>query len=239
MVIPALLHPSHVAKFFGLTILATGIGFATHTVVGTRPEQPTHHWFKYEATRACCNDFPDLVRHSTLIVVARVTGTMGSRVIPFDPPVLVQHTQPSLSGWKAQLAASMPTPTPVPEAEAKAASLPGVIVTDSTISVLRVLRGRDAGPGQEIPVTQMGGTAPSGDQVSDPEDPFLQVGNTEVFFLVKDSDGRYSAVGGPQGRFTVTSNGLLQPVDPTDYSYTQAFAQRKVDDIVAALATIN
>ncbi len=239
MAIRALLHPSRLVKYVGLTILAASIGGATHAAVGTRSEQPAHRWFKYEASRACCNDFADLVRSSTLIVVARVTGTLGSRVIPFDPPVLVQHPQSALSGWKAQLAASMPTPTPVPAAEATAASLPGVIVTDSTISVLRILRGSGVATGQEIPVTQMGGIAPSGDQVSDPEDPFLQVGHTEVFFLDKDADGRYSAIGGPQGRFTVTSDGLLQPVDPTDYPYTRAFAQRRVDDIVAALATIS
>ena len=193
-------------------------------------------WTRYEASQSCCDNFTDLVKRSVVVVRARIVATTPSRLLPYEKSVLVMHPSAQLTGSKATAVASAPTPPPYTGPTGPAE--PGIVVTDSSISVSEVLKGTSVQPGQVLTVTQLGGTDPQGKLVLNQEDPLFQVGQEEVLFLLKDFDGKYSTLGGLQARFAVGMTNTVQPLDTGDYPYTQAYTGLTVTALKAAIQAV-
>jgi hypothetical protein len=191
---------------------------------------------RYEASNSCCADFASLVKQSIVVVRARVDAASPSRLLSYNKPVLVIHPPALLTGSKAAAVASAPTPPPYTGPSAP--SEPGIVVTDASVSILDVLKGNGVQPGQALTITQLGGTDPQGRQVVNDGDPLLQVGQDEILFLIQDFDGRYSMLGGAQGRFTIGSTGIVQSLDPGDYPYTKAYSGLTISAFKAAMQAV-
>lgn len=83
---------------------------------------------------------------------------------------------------------------------APAAPIDGLPFTDAQIQVKNWLK-QDGVPAKTITIHQTGGVLDGVNYLSD-EDPLLEVGETEVFYLKKIPEG-YMTVGGPTGRLNV------------------------------------
>jgi hypothetical protein len=77
-----------------------------------------------------------------------------------------------------------------------------IIVTNYTVEIKESLKGTVKGT---VIVHKLGGEL-DGRKMSNPEDPFLTVGEEYIMFLKLTPTGHYALRGGPQGRFVVQNN---------------------------------
>ncbi len=191
----------------------------------------------YTAEYTCCTDFSGLTKQGIVVVLGRVVANSPSYVVHYDRPVTTIDAAPQLSGPKATAVAAAPPPTP--DANATQPPDPGVALTDSTIQVLETWRGNAAQTDRTLTVTQAGGTDAQGQQVRQVDDPLLQVGQEEVLFLAPiPGTGKYSTVGGPQGRFPVGPTGTVQALDQGAGSYTKAYNGLTLAALKAAVRAV-
>lgn len=189
-----------------------------------------------QAVYSCCTDFRSLTKRSVIVVRARVTAMSPSYFLPPDRPVFVKDPPPQLPPDKATAVALDPPPTVDANATPPADPNPGLLVTDATVQVVQTLRG-SVQPGQTLTVEQVGGTDPQGQQWVDEANPLLQVGQEEILFLMPTptANGKYATIGGPQGRFSITSTGLVQSRAPATWGYLKAYNGLTADALKVAV----
>jgi hypothetical protein len=150
-------------------------------------------------------DVNELTKASHVVAQVKVLSAGKSYVVPFDAPQVVVSA-PQTSGQKSQAGATSGIP-------AVASKTQGLLHTDFTVEVTDAVRG-NLKKGQQIVVTQIGGTEDSGALVNTEHDPLLQIGATELMFLRQDAkSGKFFTTGGGEGRFSVQNNGTLAAVD--------------------------
>ena len=150
-------------------------------------------------------DVTDLTKASHAVAQVRILSAGKSYVVPFDAPQVVT-TAPLSQGNKSQAGGTSAIP-------AVASAAKGLLHTDFTVEVTDAVRG-SVKKGQQIVVTQIGGTEDSGVVVQAEHDPLMQVGANELMFLRRDArSGKFFTTGGGEGRFTVQKNGTLSAVD--------------------------
>ena len=76
--------------------------------------------------------------------------------------------------------------------------------TEFSVSVIEWVKGSGT---SSIVIKQTGGTDASGALWTLDDDPLLQLGEEDVLFLHEFSAGQYFIVGGPTGRYPVSSGG--------------------------------
>jgi hypothetical protein len=151
------------------------------------------------------NDVTELTKASQAVAQVKVLSAGKSYVVPFDAAQVVV-TAPLNDGKKNQAGATSAIPAIAPQAQ-------GLMHTDFTVEVTDAVRGT-LKRGQQIVVTQIGGTEDGGAVLQAEHDSLLQIGATEVMFLRQDAkSGKFFTTGGGQGRFTVQQNGTLSAVD--------------------------
>jgi len=192
-----------------------------------------------EADYACCNSFAQLAQTSPVIVEVRVVAQSASYSSPATTSARYTAPQPTIDasqippGKATAIAALRALPTLTPGTIQSAP----LILTDSTVEVVRTLKGPIT-PGQRLTVAQPGGTL-QGWQLVDRESPLLMAGSTEVLFLMPPAPGgsihdAYQISQGAQARFTVRTDGSVEPFSAA-YAYLAGLRGRTVDDIVNAV----
>lgn len=212
-----------------LAVLATivGIVIAVGAYIGSSymdvQQSAANRVIEIGATYRIIPSLDALSRQSTLVVMGHVIG-QGTTHLVSQPAAKSQpyHSAPSvtLPGDKATLAASQSQPSVQAANNVPDQSLP---ITSYTFQVTRVIRG-SLKASHQITVNQPGGMVvlpsyPGGPMLQRTfvfeHDPLMVAGSEQVLFLTQKADGSYSIVGGPQGRFFVTSSGAVRAVDPT------------------------
>lgn len=163
------------------------------------------------------NDITDLTKASQAVAHVRVVSVNGTYNVPFDNASAVVAPRPQGNPEKDK-AGAVTSAVPGPTAPAT-----GLLKTDYTVQVLDTAHGTALKKGDQIVVSQLGGTIstrrPDGVStavvVANAEhDPLLQVGDEEVLFLNRDAaTGKFFTTGGGAGRFKVQSNGVVTAVD--------------------------
>jgi hypothetical protein len=161
-------------------------------------------------------DVTDLTRASKAVAHVRILSAGTSYTIPFDRASAVVSARPNGNPDKDKLGQQTST-TPAGAAPS------GLMKTDFTVEVLDNLHGGGLKKGDQIVVSQVGGTVatrrPDGVStnltVANAEhDPLMQVGDEELLFLNQDAaNGKFFTTGGGMGRFKVQSNGTVFAVD--------------------------
>ena len=162
-------------------------------------------------------DVTDLTNASKAGVAhVRVVSAGKSYTIPFDNASAVVTARPTGNADKDSKGPQTST-TPA------GAAPTGLLKTDYTVEVLDNVRGAGLKKGDQIVVSQLGGTVadrrPDGVLVNKlvanaEHDPLMQVGDEELLFLNRDNaSGKFFTTGGGLGRFKVQGNGTLLAVD--------------------------
>jgi hypothetical protein len=162
-------------------------------------------------------DVTDLTNASKAGVAhVRVVSAGKSYTIPFDNASAVVSERPTGNADKDKKG-------PQTSTTAAGAAPTGLLKTDYTVEVLDNVRGAGFKKGDQIVVSQLGGTVqdrrPDGVTVNKlianaEHDPLMQVGDEELLFLNRDNaSGKFYTTGGGMGRFKVQSNGTLVAVD--------------------------
>ena len=178
----------------------------------------------------------DVTKVSVAVVSAKVVKVGPSYRVPFDKPVTVVSPLPDAGpdGTKK----GPPDPLRDPQREPQETPLPGLLKTDVIVEVVEVLKGDKVQRGQQLTITQLGGTDEHGGRVVAENDPVAEVGALEVLFLQQDpQSGKYFATGGGQGRFLVSSSGTLRPVD-AEASVSKSFDGKTLADLRATVLAV-
>jgi len=101
----------------------------------------------------------------------------------------------------------VPPGLPIDQLPAHKAAQVGVVQTDVTIRVTQSLSGADL-TDTRIVVSQPGGQI-GDDRVVVEEEPVAEKGEPYVLFLTQFPDGKFGIVGGPQGRYQVKDDKLV------------------------------
>jgi len=107
----------------------------------------------------------------------------------------------------------VPPGLPIDQLPAHKAAHVGVVQTDVTVKVTRTLSGADL-TGERIVVSQPGGQI-GDDRIVVEEEPATEKGEPYVLFLTRFPDGTFGIVGGPQGRYQVKDDKLVNLGDHT------------------------
>jgi hypothetical protein len=159
----------------------------------------------------------DLTKASNSVAHVKIVSASKAYYIPFDKASAVVSPAPSDNGPKDKARDQAPI------RPADGTPPPGVLKTDFTVEVIDNVRGTSLKRGQQVVVSQLGGTVatkrPDGVTeeviVANAEhDELMQVGAEEILFLSQDdTSGKFFTTGGGLGRFIVQSNGTLLAAD--------------------------
>ncbi|HLZ27813.1 MAG TPA: hypothetical protein VKV73_10875 [Chloroflexota bacterium] len=165
----------------------------------------------------------ELTKHSDAVVLGRVVASGAVHFIQAEgqKPAALQPDARLAGLAKAKDAAGIAA---APRSDTGILTPPkGIPVTDFTVQISQVLNGSLV-QGSTITVSQPGGqiTLPSPKGSTAPtlvrtlvaeHDPQMVVGQEQVLFLQRSSDGTFHVTGGPDGRFSLDARRTLKPTD--------------------------
>jgi len=186
--------------------LVSGASFSERSEVMYMTDGPTYA------------ELADLTRASSSVAHVKIVSASKSYYLPFDKASPVVSAPPTDNGGPKDKAREQ-----APVLPADGTPPPGVLKTDFTVEIVDNVRGDGLKRGQQVVVSQLGGTVatrrPDGVTedvlVANPEhDELMQVGSEEILFLSQDAgSGKFFTTGGGLGRFKIQPNGTLLAVD--------------------------
>lgn len=166
-----------------------------------------------DATYAGFRDLNQLTQAHEAVAQVRYAEVLGSYHLSLDTPLdnarpAVQPAQGSLGAWKQSHLQGAKSPSSGPQVPAV-----GPLKTDVLAVVVSSLKGNGLKPGDQIVITVDGGVdRSSGAQEGDP---LPTPGQEEIVFLHPNTlDSSKFAVGAPDTRFSVKSDGTVAAVEP-------------------------